>query len=342
MRTMRTAVVVAVAAGVVLTVGATGTASADTDGATHGYRAIKLGTLAGGPSSFPTALNDHGDVVGYSQLPNSPFSHAFRWHRGQLTDLGVLNPGFPVSSAADINNAGQIVGDSAAPSGGFHAVLWQRGTMVDLGTLGGASSRATSINDRGQIVGMSQTSDGAWHAFSWKRGVMVDLGIGTVETGTPLVVNNVGQVAGGVMVGTELHAFRWQRGHLTDLGSLAGFGYANAINDFGTVVGFTRLPSGWGHAFVWRHGPLTDLGILGGGTGYSSANSINDLGQIVGNSDVPGGGSHGVLWRHGVLVDLTTRGVSPDAFVYAINIHGSLIASLPLGPGGARQAVLYV
>jgi probable HAF family extracellular repeat protein len=170
---------------------------------------------------------------------------------------------------------------------------------------------------------------------------MVDLGIGVVETGTPLVVNNLGQVAGARTVGTELHAFRWQRGTLTDLGSLAGFSYANAINDFGTVVGFTRVPSGWGHGFLWRRGVMTDLGVLGGGTGYSSANSINDFGQVVGNSDVPSGGSHGVLWQRGAMVDLTTRGVADDAFVYAINIRGQLIASRPLGPGGARQAVLY-
>jgi probable HAF family extracellular repeat protein len=87
---------------------------------------------------------------------------------------------------------------------------------------------------------------------------------------------------------------------------------------------------------------MTDLGVLGGGTGYSSANSINDFGQVVGNSDLPAGGSHAVLWQGVAMVDLTTHGVAGDAFVYAINIRGQLVASRPLGPGGAHRAVLYV
>ena len=66
------------------------------------------------------------------------------------------------------------------------------------------------------------------------------------------------------------------------------------------------------------------------------------VGRVVGNSDVPGPASHPFLWEHGAMVDLTTRGVSPDTFVYAINNLGYLIGSRPLTPGGQRQAVLYV
>jgi probable HAF family extracellular repeat protein len=141
----------------------------------------------------------------------------------------------------------------------------------------------------------------------------------------------------------ELRAFRWQRrGGRQDLGSLGGFSYANALDDWGRVVGYTRVASGWGHGFLWCNGTMTDLGTLGGGAGYSSANSINDLGQIVGNSDtLPAGGqSHPFLWAHGVMTDLTTRGVSSDTFIYGINNRGQLIGSRPAA-GGDRQAVLY-
>src|SRR4051794_38155301 len=97
MRIIRIAVTLVAAVGIVLTVGVTGTASASDNQAVHTYREIDIGTLAGGPSSYPTAVNDFGDVVGNSQLPDSRYSHAFRWHQGDLTDLGVLNPDLPVS-----------------------------------------------------------------------------------------------------------------------------------------------------------------------------------------------------------------------------------------------------
>jgi probable HAF family extracellular repeat protein len=317
-------------------------AAAEDDGVRQ-YQAIDLGTLEGGPNSYPTAVNDLREVVGSSQVGTTRFSHAFLWRKGKLIDLGVLNPDFPVSYAYDINDRGQIVGTSAAVTGGFHAVLWRHEVMTDLGTLGGASSSATSINNRGQAVGRSETDNGEWHAFLWQNGVMTDLGIGPVDTSTPLSINFFGDVTGAKWFGNDLHAFRWRRGTLTDLGSLDSFSYANALNDFGVVVGFTRVSSGWGHAFIWRRGTMQDLGILGDGTGYSSAVSINDWGRVVGNSDLPTGGpSHPVMWINGVITDLTTRGVSPDTVVYGINNPGNLIGSRPVTPGGGPQAVLYV
>jgi probable HAF family extracellular repeat protein len=344
MRATRTTIGLATVVASVLPslIAVTPAAAAENDGVRQ-YQAIDLGTLEGGPNSYPTAVNDHQEVVGSSQVGTTRFSHAFLWRKGELIDLGVLNPDFPVSYAYDINNRGQIVGTSAAVTGGFHAVLWQDEVMTDLGTLGGASSSATSINERGQAVGRSETDNGETHAFLWQNGVMTDLGIGSVDSSTQLSINFFGDVTGGKWFGNDLHAFRWRRGTLTDLGSLDNFSYANAINDSGTVVGFTRIPSGWGHAFIWHCGVMEDLGILGGGTGYSSAVSINAWGQVVGNSDLPTGGeSHPVMWIHDAIIDLTTRGVSSNTVVYGINNLKNLIGARPVTVGGGPQAVLYV
>ncbi|HEY5730708.1 MAG TPA: hypothetical protein VIS72_11690, partial [Anaerolineales bacterium] len=53
-----------------------------------------------------------------------------------IVDLGIL--GGDSSRAQDINERGQIVGESTNPSGDTHAFLWKNGVMIDLGTLGGS------------------------------------------------------------------------------------------------------------------------------------------------------------------------------------------------------------
>lgn len=74
---------------------------------------IDLGTL-GGIVAFANALNNHGTVVGYSDLTvsgNDP--HAFLYANGQMVDLNTLvsTPGgWQLTNAQDINEAGQILG----------------------------------------------------------------------------------------------------------------------------------------------------------------------------------------------------------------------------------------
>lgn len=90
-----------------------------------------------------------------------------------MRGLGTL-PGGDTSSAADINDRGQVVGNSETVAGEDirHAFLWEDGEMTDLRTLpGGGTSIATAINDRGQIVGSSETASegGYYHAVLWSK-----------------------------------------------------------------------------------------------------------------------------------------------------------------------------
>ena len=81
-----------------------------------------------------------------------------------MTDLGTL--GSHLSSAFDINNNGQIVGQS--PNGSYtHAFVYESGIMTDLGTLGGRHSRAEGINDNGLITGYAYIGDSERHAVIW-------------------------------------------------------------------------------------------------------------------------------------------------------------------------------
>jgi hypothetical protein len=127
----------------------------------HHYRLIDLGTFGGPNTNFVTqgvgaqVLNHRGVVTGSADTsisdPNAPsclspdcfISHAFKWQRGLLTDLGAL-PGVNSSFGSWITANGLVAGESGNGeidplTGGpeARAVFWSNGPIIDLGTFGG-------------------------------------------------------------------------------------------------------------------------------------------------------------------------------------------------------------
>ncbi len=135
-----------------------------------------LGTLGGVAWNTPRAINQQGDVVGFSNVSASDGgsfnARAFLWTRsGGIQSLGTL-PGDVYSQALGINAWRQVVGLSC--SAGFascRAFLWQSGVMTDLNTLVPAGYpdhlyTANDINDLGQVTGEAiQQGTGASVAF---------------------------------------------------------------------------------------------------------------------------------------------------------------------------------
>jgi probable HAF family extracellular repeat protein len=145
-----------------------------------------------------------------------------------IIDLGTL-PAGTTSTAASINDKGQVVGYSQVAGGNNHAFLWDPKTgLQDLGTLlGGANSGASGNSICSSVAGRSDFagSAGNTHAFLWAQaGGFQDLcalpgdnssaAIASLTPLRPVVGNSVLTAAGS-------HAFvRTTEDGMRDLNSL--------------------------------------------------------------------------------------------------------------------------
>jgi chitinase len=182
------------------------------------YTILDLGTL-GGDESYPTGINELGQVIGQSEtMPGQVIAHAFLWTNGRMLDLGTL--GGPYSWATGVNALGQVVGASWTTStSDTHAFLWDRNEMVDLSTLDGGdrSINAYAINDLGQVVGATYRPGELFeHPFLWERGVMRILDTGDAGGGVARAINNRGQIVGATISADQT------RGSLAVDGSVIG------------------------------------------------------------------------------------------------------------------------
>lgn len=252
------------------------------------------------------SINDRGDIAGHKLVPGG-IAPVF-WRNDQAYDLQPL-PGQQYGEVYDINNAGQMVGESL--NGNFVTPTTMRATLfslngppVDLGTLGGFKASAIGINEDGHIVGFSETASGESHAFLYKDGVMYDLGTlgGTISNAN--AINNNGEIVGrSTLANGAIRGFYYKDGVMTDLGTLGGVAtVAFDINDKGEIVGFSRISNGQARAFLYKDGVMYDLGALGGID--SRAFSINNRGDIVGQYTKTDGTVHGFIYRDGQMYSL--------------------------------------
>ncbi len=275
-------------------------------------------------STWPTAINDSGAIVGSGFSSVSGKTVPFVWTRAHgfkkfLGDLDTQQEG----AAVDINDTGQIVGFICQSEFDCSGFLWtpKRG-MTDLG-----SFFPEQINDRGQIAGTCNDdpfSGQPGQACLWQDGVVTAIGpFGSVAFG----INNHGDVVGQ----SGSSAFEWTLRN--GLAELVGQGITSAdginnrreiignlccvdpsavdergivwfdrdrfrlfpigtvlvrINDRGEIIGRRGGNPSW-QAFVSTDGRhITDLGI-------GVPVGINNKSQIVAYRDTPEG-THVIMW----------------------------------------------
>jgi uncharacterized membrane protein len=201
-------------------------------------------TLAGG-------INDRGQVAGtyLDAPPGGPLPpgavHGFvRQPDGRITTIDL--PG-RVNAVTDINNRGQVVGQTFDAAGQGLGVVRDPDGRVTIIELPGpaAVQELLSLNDRGQVAG---TWDDRFDTLANEP--------------------------------NSRHAFVWDRGRLARFdvpGSLATG--ALGINNRGQVTGAYDDAAGRHHGFVRRWGRVTTIDAPG--RTVTDAYGINDRGQIV-------------------------------------------------------------
>ena len=284
-----------------------------------------LGELGTNPNyasgSIPTAINDVGQVVGYSNVnpsvdPNDDV-HAFLYSNGTMTDLGTLDGGN--SYATGINDEGQISGYANVPGTNpnvpfNNAFVDYNGTMTDIGTLaqGSYSSYGEGINNAGQMVGYTNNSANS----NYLTGFVYSSGNIAISGTLPgdnysyaFGINNSGQTTG-----LSSPASGGVTRAVLSTGALsvpvtvpadATYSTGKAVNDAGQVAGFYYLQGDNGltvNAFLSSGGVVSTLGNFGGGN--SEALGINDSGEVVGFSTTGSGNQDGFVYTSAGMQDL--------------------------------------
>jgi probable HAF family extracellular repeat protein len=272
------------------------------------------------PMSFTTGLNNLGQVVGIRDD-----GMGLLWRGGHAKLLGSLGGGY--SFPKDINELGQVVGESSTAEDENHAFIWQRGVMTDLGTLGGPSSTALAINDRGEVVGVSSTADGSSAYFRWRRGTLTRISTpGDLPLFPRAWINNRGQAAGTYLSDGPPPPNRpqlsriwlWDNGTLTDIGAAGGYDASlHGLNDRGQIVGDDFSPTFVRRIFLWDHGVRTDIATV---HEFLGGSDLNNRGQVA----FTGFGNRAHLWHRGILIDLGTLAGGADSYVEDINERGDV------------------
>lgn len=262
---------------------------------------VDVGTL-GGDHSYAYAINEHGQVVGSSQITTEEY-RAFIWDSNVMTELSDQE-----SWASGINDNGQVVG-AYIESNQDKPCFWLNGELTAL-PISSDYGYAIGVNNGGYIVGYSGS------ACLWSPPEPNGLIIMTTlaEEGTAYSINDSNQVVGHC----GNRAFLWENDITTNLGTLPGGGesFAEDITNAGFIIGRALNSSNKMRAVIFDPNGNIGLGTLGGD--MSKAYGANSSEQVVGWSKISDGSWHAFLWTQEYgMIDLNE--LLPESSGWTLN-----------------------
>lgn len=291
-----------------------------------------LGTL-GGAFAEARAINDALQVAGWSTREPGSFSRGFLWHGGIFEVLEPVTPGFPITLAHGVNQAGEVAAAEyafgcrpllrlPAPAYGLPA-----GTSVLPTPPGLFEGEAFDVNRHGEVVGRTTNNcdTARSRSYLWLPEPAYGLGAGAHDldpeappeafASRALVITDEGTVYGQIaLFSGAVRPYRWRDGD-TELLPLAPGHDSGRVLDadgLGRAVGYLgRFPEE-GRAALWQAGGVEFVDQrLPPGSGWEllTAAGIDERDEIVGAGRFAGGAATPYLLRpRGSLLEIPTAG----------------------------------
>lgn len=168
-----------------------------------------------------TAINDIGEIVGDCSDASGVTTAFVQTAIDGLLPIGNVKPitlrglGGTSTIAWGVSATGEVVGQSADPSGTPHAVRWHGlGTPQTLpGLAANEASFAYAVNTEGTVVGAAVTSGGVMHAVEWgTNGRITDLGTADAVSSIAYGIDSQGAIVGCGFAEGNSEALWWGNG----------------------------------------------------------------------------------------------------------------------------------
>ncbi|WP_312518885.1 PKD domain-containing protein [Massilia sp.] len=294
------------------------------------YRVVNL---TDGEHYGDVAINASGQVAfSYtSDLFQVPVA-AFFYDGTRIRNIGRLGDDYAV--AAELNDAGQVVGQSRNAEGLDRTFIWSPWRpMTDIGILPGTIYPYQPVINNNGVVAGYMSGNLAVRSYRWSRSDgFTDLGHlapSPPYVANALALNDVGVIVGDARVGNgRSHAFRWTFGSgMVDIHTLGVTdSVAIGIDASGNIVGnYYDQPVGdaiW-RAFIWT--PGSGMRPLVSGTYDMNAIGITPSGRVIGTLSRSRDYFRAFTWtRAGGVVELGSLG-SPESMPSGANNNGQVV-----------------
>lgn len=253
-----------------------------------------------------------------------------------VTDLGAyIQP-------KSISDNGLITGINT--STGTAAIFHDGSTATTLLS----SARGLAINDNGIIAGHQILSSTQTRALLWHRLQPLTALSNLLNIVSANGINSFDEVVGYRLTQNNNRrpfVYDISTGNMRNLGTLGGAeGWANAINNRGTVTGSAYTSTGQAHAFIFdSSGKLTSLNTLEGYTG-SEGLDISDGDRVVGFAYTQNPNQRGkrafIASTENSMLNLGSLLHDPDSIARAINSTNTVVGQ-SIDIGNRSRAFLY-